>query len=129
MPLTPEQEQELVGGGDCALHYHSYDRDMSHEQVLQFQGSESVKEVTASRPVTYNDDFLFVDTTLGAVTLSLPIARGGKAYTVVRTKGSNSVTLQPSSPDKVNGATSFVISASYSPARFKALKGTGWVQV
>ena len=129
MPLTEDQEQLLTQGADCNLHYHSTDRDISHDQVLQFQGSESVKEVSASRAVTYADDFLFVDSSAGAITLDLPIARGGKTYTVVRIAGSSSVTLQPTGLDKINGASSYVITTSFAPMRLKALKGTGWIQV
>jgi len=127
--LTDDQELSLTSGGDCTQHYHSADRDITHEQVLQFQGSETLKLVTASRTVSYEDDFLFVSTVGGAVTLMLPIARGGKAYTVVRLSGASSVTLTPAGTDTINGAGSLVISANYSPVRLKALKGTGWIQV
>lgn len=127
--LTQEQVNQLVGGGDCQLHSHAIDREITHDQVLQFQNSENVKQVTSSRTVTYGDDFLFVDTSAGAVSLTLPIARGGKSYTIVRIAGTNNVTLTPISSDKINGATSAVISSTYAPIRIKALKGVGWLQV
>ena len=127
--MSPEEEMSLLGGNDCPLHYHTADRDITHDQVLQFQDSESVRTVTATGNVTYNDDILLVNTTSGAVSLTLPIARGGKTYSVVRTAGANTVTLLPVSGNTINAAASVVIAASFTPVRIKALKGIGWVQV
>ena len=127
--MSPEEEMSLLGGNDCPLHYHASDRDITHDQVLQFQDSESVRTVTTTGNVTYNDDILLVNTTSGAVSLTLPIARGGKTYSVVRTAGANAVTLLPASGNTINAAASVVISASFTPVRIKALKGIGWVQV
>ena len=127
--MSPEEEMSLLGGNDCPLHYHASDRDITHDQVLQFQDSESVRTVTTTGNVTYNDDILLVNTTSGAVSLTLPIARGGKTYSVVRTAGANTVTLLPASGNTINAAASVVISASFTPVRIKALKGIGWVQV
>ena len=129
MALTDEQEYELTQGGDCHLHSHAFDRSITQDSVLQFQDSERIRKVTASYAVQYSDDYLFVDTTSGAVTLTLPTARGGKSYCIVRIAGANNVTIARTSPDTINGATSLVISASYAPVRLKALKGTGWIQV
>jgi len=127
--LTEEQEFSLVGGGDCQVHYHSSDRDITREQVVQFQASENMRMVTASGAITYNDDILLVNTTSGAVTLTLPIARGGKTYSVVRIAGANAVTLTPAAGNTINLTSSLSVSTSFAPARIKALKGTGWFQV
>ena len=129
MPLTEDQEQSLTQGADCNLHYHSTDRDISHDQVLQFQASENMRTVTASGAITYNDDILLVNTTSGAVTLALPIARGGKSYSVVRIAGANAVTLTPAAGNTINLTSSVSISTNFAPVRIKALKGTGWFQV
>ena len=127
--LTDAQEFELSAGGDCQLHYHSSDRDITREQVVQFQASENMRTVTASGAITYNDDILLVNTTSGAVTLTLPIARGGKSYSVVRIAGANAVTLTPAAGNTINLTSSVSISTNFAPVRIKALKGTGWFQV
>lgn len=127
--LTDAQEFELSAGGDCQLHYHSSDRDITREQVVQFQASENMRIVTASGAITYNDDILLVNTTSGAVSLSLPLARGGKTYSIVRIAGANAVTVTPAGGNTINYAASLSISTSFAPARIKALKGTGWFQV
>ena len=127
--FTPEQAASLVGGADCEYHYHSSDRQLNHDSVLQFQDNEGVRKITSSYTATYNDDFLFVDSTSGAISIQLPVARGGKSYTVVRIAGSNNVALTPKGTDKINGAASATISSSYSPLRLKSLNGVGWIQV
>lgn len=127
--LTDAQEFELSAGGDCQLHYHSSDRDITREQVVQFQASENMRIVTASEAITYNDDILLVNTTSGAVSLSLPLARGGKTYSIVRIAGANAVTVTPAGGNTINYAASLSISTSFAPARIKALKGIGWFQV
>ena len=127
--MSPEEEMSLLGGNDCPLHYHASDRDITHDQVLQFQDSESVRIVTVTGALTYNDDIILVNTTSGAVSLTLPIARGGKSYSVVRTAGANAVTLLPAAGNTINSAASLTISTSFAPVRLKAVKGLGWVQV
>jgi len=127
--MTEEEERSLLGGGDSPLHSHEFDRTVTHAQVLQYQDNESIREVATSSIVTYADDYLFVDSTIAPVTLSLPVARGGKTYTVVRVAGANNVTLTPLGTDTINGGASLILSSSYSPRKIKALKGTGWVQV
>ena len=127
--MTPEEELALLGGGDCTLHSHSFDRDISHDQVLQFQASENVRVVTTTGVVTYNDDILVVNTTSGAVTLTLPKVRGGKTYSIVRTAGANAITIVPTAGDTINLTSSVSISSNFVPMRLKAVKGMGWLQV
>jgi len=127
--MTDEEELSLISGGDSNLHSHAFDRAITHDQVLQYQDNEGVRQVSLSYSVTYGDDFIFVDSTSGLIRLQFPIARGGKSYTVVMVAGANSVLLIPSTPDSINGSSSLTISATYSPVRIKALKGVGWIQV
>ena len=129
MELSDEEHLSLTSGGDCPLHYHNYDKSITHDQVLQLQDSEKERVITSSEGISYEDDFLFVDTTSGPVTVSLPIARGGKSYTFSRIAGASNITLSPLSPDTINGSASLVISSSFSPVRIKSMKGMGWLQV
>lgn len=119
----------LVGGADCGLHHHESDRLVTHEQVLQYQDQEGLKVVTASSAVTYEEDYLFVDSTAAPVVLTLPVARGGKFFCIVRIAGANSVTVNPAGSDTVGGASSQVVTTSQSPLRLKALRDFGWVKV
>lgn len=129
MELTDYEYTALTGGGDCPLHHHESDRLITHEHVQQYQDQESMRLVTASRDVTYEDDYLIVDSTDAAVILTLPIARGGKFFCIVRFAGANLVTIIPTGSDSVGGSTSIVIDASQSPVRLKALRGFGWIKV
>ena len=126
--LSAEQFNSLVGGGDCPLHSHSFDRAMSHEQVLAYQGSEAARVVGADFAVTYSEDYIFVDATT-PVTLQLPTARGGKSYTVVKIAGGSIVTVLPGAADTINGVASQVITDSYKPLRIKAVRSHGWIEV
>lgn len=126
--LSSEQFNSLVGGGDCPLHSHSFDRAVSHEQVLAYQGSEASRVVDSDFAVTYSEDYIFVDATT-PVTLQLPTARGGKAYTVVKISGGSTVTILPGTSDSINGVASQVITDSYKPLRIKAVKSHGWIEV
>lgn len=127
--FSDEQAASLVGGGDCEHHYHTADRQITHDSILQFQDNERIREISAAYTATYDDDYLFVNTTSGAVSITLPIARGGKDYTIVRVAGTNAVSLTPNGTDKINGAATLSLTSSYAPVRIKALKGTGWIQV
>ena len=124
-----EQLRTLLLGGDTTLHHHEFDRNLNHDSSTMIEFSRKTNKITANYTVSYKDDYLFVDTTAGAVILTLPVAKGGNKYTIVRIAGANNITVQRSSTDTVNGAASITISASYSPVSLKAVKGTGYIQV
>lgn len=129
--LTPDeigQLRQLIAGGDSRAHYHSSDRNPSHDTVTMLETQKNSRIVIASGNINYTDDYLFVDTTGGAVILTLPLAKGGNKFTVVRIAGANNVTISRTAPDTVNGAASITISASYSPVSLKSVKGTGYLQ-
>ena len=126
--LTSDQLNSLTSGGDCPLHTHSADRAVSHEQVLAFQGAEAARLVSASGLVTYSDDYLLVDAS-APIDLQLPIARGGKSYTVVKISGASLVTIMPDGSDTINGVTSLIITDPYKAVKIKAFKGHGWIEV
>ena len=126
--LSGDQLSALTSGGDCALHSHSSDRVITHEQVLAFQGSESTRELSGDTTLTYGDDYLFVNAA-APVTLQLPIARGGKSYTFVKISGASTVTIMPDGSDTINGTTSRIITDPYKSVRIKAVKSHGWIEV
>ena len=125
--LTPEEEDSLVRGGYCYLHQHEDRYLATHDELQRLQELESLREVTSSAAITMDDDIILVDSTGGAFTLSLPASRGGKRYTFTRVGGAGNITITPQSPDTINGASSLVISSSYTPVRLKSVNGRGWV--
>lgn len=70
-----------------------------------------VQIVTASRAVSLIDDVILVDTTGGAVTLTLPDATyGARELTIRRKAGTANITVTPYGTQKINGASSLTIS-------------------
>ena len=102
---------------------------MTQDQLHQLDEVERVRRVSSSQNLTYDDDIILLDSTSGTLSIAIPLARGGKRLTLIRTSGANNVTLSRSGTDTINGATSLTISSNYSPVRLKALQGTGWVTV
>jgi hypothetical protein len=123
MPLSDSQEKELVGGRDTDLHSHSFDRAPTNDTVQNLSTVERVRKVTTNYTAVTTDDFILVDTAGGAVTITLPSARGGKRYVIERIAGANNVTVTPVAGTTINGAASATISTSYAPLRVKAMLG------
>lgn len=126
--LSQDQLNALVSGGDCTLHSHSSDRSVSHEQVLAHQGSEATRVISISLVLSYSDDYVFVEAD-NPVDITLPVARGGKSYTIVKISGASEVTVLPASADSINGTTSLIITDPYKAVRIKAVKNHGWIEV
>jgi hypothetical protein len=65
------------------------------------------RAVTSNYTVTEDDDTIFIDTTSGSVTLTLPHATQrvpGREYVFMKTGGSNAVILDPTGSIQINGA-------------------------
>jgi len=129
LELSDEEYTALTSGHDCNMHSHEADRVVTHDSILQYQSSENMRKLVSSYTATYADDYLFVDSSSGAISIALPIARGGKFFCIVRVAGANNVVITPNGYDLINGASTLSVSSSYVAVRLKALKGTGWVQV
>ena len=125
--ITPEQESQLIGGGEIFLHSHPH--MVTLDQFYRMQELETVVTVTANYTVLSSDYIVYVNTTAGAVTVYLPVAGNGRHVIISRIAGANNVTVQPQSGETVNGASSYIISTSYSPLRIKAMKGVGYIGI
>ena len=125
--MTPEQENELVGGGECQLHTHRL--LVSHTLLEGLQDTQSVASKTANFTANLKDDFNLVSTSGGPVTATLPLARGNRLITFVKTAGASTLTLTASGTDTINGGASLVISSNYAPVRLLAVTGVGYIQV
>jgi hypothetical protein len=123
--MEARQEQELTSGTDTLLHYHLADRvTQAHHQ-----NDERIAWPSAAYAATYNDDYVFADTTSGAFAVTLPLARNGRIITVVRIAGANTLTVARSGTNTINGATSLSITTSYAPRRLKGVAGVGYIEV
>lgn len=121
-------ESMLVSGGDCPLHWHSSDREATHEKWLQYlQNEEYITLGSGSSDVPRSVDYVLVDTTAGSATLMLPDPRHRLSVTILRTSASNTVTIDSPS-GTINGAATYVIPATaFAFAKFKALGGNYYV--
>ena len=122
----------LVNGGDCTEHYHLSDRQPHHDLSKGLEELKNVTSVSADYTVKYADDYILVDSTSGVVTVTVPLARGGFLFTVVRIAGANNVNIATMGSDTINGAASVSIVTSYVPQTFKAVPASlfaGYVRV
>lgn len=117
--MTPEQAASLTSGGDCFLHTHQH--VISLDELHRMQQLETVVFVTANYTCRQQDDFIFVNTTGGAVTITLCPANYGQHITISRYAGANNVTIAASVGETVNLAASVSITSSFVPRRFKGL--------
>lgn len=122
MALTPEQEAALVNGGVCHLHTHDDERLLNHRDLEQLNSVKRPTVVSTDYTAAYQDDIILVDTSGGAVSITLPGPRGGNEHVIIRVAGANSVTITPES-GLVDGAASASVSASYTPKRLKSIAG------
>jgi hypothetical protein len=74
----------------------------------------SVYGTNTSYTATANDEYIGVDST-SAVTISLPLGTTGRVYTIKdeRGQGSGKITIQPTSPEKIDNSTNYIISVPY----------------
>lgn len=109
---------ELTSGRDTDLHSHSFDRVPTQDTRISLDAVERVRTVTTNYTATTLDEVIAVDTTAGAVTVTLPTPRGGKRFVVTRVAGAFNVTVQSVS-GTINGAATAVIATSWLPLRLK----------
>ena len=127
--LTPEQELELTSGQECNQHRHNLVSSLTADAINAISNLEKEVVVTGAYTAQYSDDLLLCDSTSTALVVTLPAGRAGKKYTILRAAGTNSVTIQCSGSDTINGIASLVIIASFSPVRLKYTKTYKWVTV
>lgn len=118
--MNKMDELELTSGRDTSLHSHSFDRTPTQDTLEALSSVERVRTVTSSAAAVADDDVLRIDTTAGAITLTLPAPRNGKRYIISRVAGANNVTVQGASGN-INGTPTVSIVASYTPLRLKAI--------
>jgi hypothetical protein len=77
--------------------------------------SENYKNVTSSTSILITDDVVFVDTTSGSITVTMPSAvnNGGKKIVIKRKNGNNNLTIVPTGSQTIDGISSFIIYHKY----------------
>lgn len=108
--LTNYERGQLVNGGICNLHEHDVNlRDHQHLETLQ--SIETVRVVSSNYTVSYTDDIVLVDSSQGNVTVTLPPARGGRKFCIIKKSAANSVIVTFSGGETLLGITSVVITS------------------
>lgn len=102
--------------------------------VTVYVGGARVPERTLSASTTLDaqDEVVFVDTTAGAVTLTLPAGASGRILSIQRISGSNNVIVQRSDTDTIraagsSGLASWTISDGARHGLIYRSGGTEWV--
>lgn len=126
--IDARQAQELVGGGDSLLHYHLSDRIPTHATLHGLQEVAVVRSVSANTTLTYEDDYVLVDTTAGSVAITLPASKAGKEFEIIKIAAANSVTVDGDGSETICGSTTMLLTTQWSAANMKAVAG-GWVLI
>lgn len=122
--MDDRQERELIGGGDTLLHFHLSDRATN----AGLQADARVLTLTDDYDARVDDDFLLFDTTAGAVTTTLPLARNGKEITVTLLAGTYQITVNPQSGETIMGEPDCIITDVGTSITFKAVTGN-WIAI
>lgn len=112
----------LVGGGDCLEHYHNSDRLPPRDSMVWFEGLETVVTYSINTLISANDDIVISS---AAITLTLPLSRGGKHYIITSTT-IGTTTIVPSGTNTISTLASTTITGIGAVCRLKSVKG-GWV--
>lgn len=123
--MKPNDDLSLIGGGDC--HSHTHQVVLSHDHMSYLHSLETELRVTSSVMIDWvPPDFILVDSTAGAITVTLPLANNGAYVTIIRIAGANNVVVNG---DNINGSASATITSSFTPLRLKAFSSLGYLGV
>ena len=86
----------------------------------------AVYGTNTSYTATANDEYIGVNSA-SAVTITLPLGIPGRVYTIKDEygQGSGKITIQPTSPEKIDNSTNYVISVPYQSVAV-VFRGNGW---
>lgn len=126
--MIPEERlRPLVMGGETTAHSHPH--TVTLDQLHRMQQLEDVRFVNADFEPTAEIDFVFVDTTLDPVDILLPRANAGQHVTVSRVAGANTLTILAQPGELINGSALVVVTTTFDPHRYKAIKGYGYLEI
>lgn len=118
---------------DIATRMHSSLQNVAggtyHLAANEYYSLSSVVTVTSNYAATATDGYIYVDTTSGNITITLPASSAdGKVLEVIKTVVANTLTVIPTGTDTVVGDTSVIVYTRYTALTFKAVTG-GWILV
>lgn len=108
---------------------------MSNNGILQAKNSKYLPANTTTYNITQDDDFIFVDTSLNAVTLVLPNIRNGllvenpKCFKINDYSGNaatHNITIVGCGGDSVNSGASFVMTSNYESVEANVVNPDEW---
>lgn len=123
--MLPQQEALLINGGDCPLHYHSIDRVVNHDTLNALESITNQRVITAAFYTATEDDDIIICT--NTCTVTLPIAKNGKRFTVIKTFAGSSVIINCAGADTINGAATDTIITQWDTRTLNALIIGGWI--
>ncbi len=119
--LTDEQYSELTGQAECHQHFHAVDH--THVQVDQAQAVMVITNVSADYAAKSRDDIIVVDTTAADVTVTLPLSKNQKEFTVIKKVAANSQITAFSGVETCLGSSTITATGALSVKKFKAFYG------
>ena len=98
--------------------------DINSDNMVIEQG---IKTIAAAATLTQEDSFIAVNTSGGAVTLTLPACASfiDKEYTIYVEDATNQVTIDGNGSETINGSTTITLNEQYAFVRIKS-NGTSW---
>ena len=115
--------QQLLNGGDCTTHWHSEDRVPTQDFLHGLQGvAYQVTSASNVTPSSYTD-YIYCDTSSGDITVTLPVAKNGQEYTVIKTSPLNTLTVNTTAPDTIQGLSSVSFTTQWTARTFKDYEG------
>jgi hypothetical protein len=99
------------------------EQSITQEQVDQFQAATKVRKVFGSYVANFNDNCILADSSGGDIVVTLPLAKNGKEFIVVKGSPSNNVTIQLSGTDKIFGASNISMVDLGTSKRLKSVPG------
>ena len=111
----------LLNGGDCHLHYHQFDRTPRQDTLHGLQAVTRVTEgVTTDLTLSDSDDIVICDS---PCTITLPLARGGREFEVVKNFDGNQLIILPTLPDTLLGKCAVLVYNKGTALHFKSTSG------
>lgn len=96
---------------------------VTQDTIDQIQASMQVRRVSQSYSANYNDNIILADTASGNITVTLPAARNGKEFIIVKGAAANTLTIQFSGTDKMFGAGNISVVDLGKSNRLKSIPG------
>src|SRR5690606_39088714 len=93
-----------------------------HRHIEKLESIELVREVSNNYTVDYREDIIVADTSLNNITITLPKARGGKHFTVIKASASNTLIVNFTGGETMLGVSSITITSLADLRRFKGFK-------